>query len=216
MSEIILPKPYLSYSAMDLWMRDPAAYRKRYYIGEPYFSTPYTEFGNKVGNALETGKFFDPILKDVPRYSGMEHKIEIDVLGVPFLGYIDSYNPKTKAILEYKTGIRSKEGVKPWNRVKVRKHKQLTIYALLVREKYGDYNPNIKLVWMETKWSTVETTQTFCGKKLTSSAPGLKLTGVVEEFVRKIDPWELDRMAKIIRNAAEEISADYTKWLKKN
>lgn len=211
-----LPKTYLSYSSMDLWLRDKEAYRKRYYEGEPYLDTPYTQFGSKVGEALETGNYFDPILKDVPVYSDPEHELRVEIGGVPVLGYIDSFDPDTLAILEYKTGIRSKDGKPTWDRVKVRKHKQLPIYCLLVRKKFGDYNPDVKLVWMETKWSTVETKQTFCGKELTSTGPGLKLTGHIEEFDRHIEPWELDRMENIIKNIATEISEDYTIWKKTN
>ena len=213
---LALPKGYLSYSAMSLWERDPESYRKRYYMGEPYISTPYTDFGNKVGGALETGEFFDPVLEQVPRLSEFEHKIEMDVAGVPFLMFLDSFDPDTLKILEYKTGIKSKEGKDPWDRVKVRKHSQLSIYALGVRTEFGEYNPDVTLVWMETKWSTIDQTQTFGSKTFQQRVPGLRLTGHVQEFDRHIAEWELDRMETIIKKNAEEISNDYKKWKIKN
>lgn len=221
MSEIHLPKDYLSYSALSLWKRDPDGYRKRYYEGEPYFSTPYTEFGNKVGGELEAmakgeiDDYFDPILHKVPYYSNPEQKIEVDIAGVPFLMYLDSFDPDSLEILEYKTGIVGPGGREPWGRVQVRKHTQLPIYTLGVKLKYGSYNPKIKLVWMETKWSTVDHELKFQDKVISERRPGLKLTGRVETFEREIADWELDRMENIIRKAAEEISEDYIQWKKK-
>lgn len=224
-TELNLPKGYLSYSAMELWRHDPVAYRKRYYEGEPYFSTPYTEFGNKVGGALEelTPDGFEKAISFIPggehlhkveRYSKPEYKVTVDILGVPVLMYLDSFEPTDNAILEYKTGIKSKAGKDPWDRVKVRKHKQLTIYSLGIRELHGAYNPDIKLIWMETKWSQVTAAVEFGSKTFQQTYTGLKLTGHVETFHRRIEDWELDRTAEIIRATAEQISEDYTIWLK--
>ena len=215
-NKLTLPKPYLSYSAISLWLRDKDAYRSRYYENEPFVSTPYTEFGNKVGKALELGELFDDTLKKVPRNPVMEQKLTVDIEGVPFLGYLDSYDPDTKEVLEYKTGIISKEGKEPWSRLAVRKHTQLTMYQLAVLTKYGEYNPDIKLVWMETRWTKVPETVTIGSKEFTSDVPGLELTGRVEIFDRHIEPWELDRMARIIKEVAGDISNDYKLWMKTN
>lgn len=197
---------------MSLWNRDRESFRKRYYEGEPYISTPYTEFGNKVGGALETGELFDDTLQKVPRYSEMEYKIEEEIEGVPFLMFLDSFDPESLSILEYKTGIKSKTGEEPWNNVKVRQHIQLPIYTLGVAHKHGAFKPDITLVWMETKWSTVTTEVPFGSKVMKQTGPGLKLTGRVEKFNRTIAEWELERMRKLIRQAAEEITEDFSKW----
>lgn len=214
MSGLDLPKDYLSFSALSLWQRDPDTFRRRYYEGEPYITTPYTKFGNKVGDALETGNFFDQTLEKVPRLSSPEHKIEVSIAGVPFLMYLDSYEPDDYSILEYKTGILGRDGRKPWDRVKVRKHIQLPIYTLGVKLKYGDYNPNIKLIWMETKWSTIDEELKFQNKVFKERCKGLKLTGHIETFDRTIQAWELDRMEELIRTTAENISQDYKRWKK--
>lgn len=211
-----LPKSYLSYSAMDLWNRDRDAFRRRYYLGDPYFSTPYTEFGNAVGKALEDRDWNAPVLQPVvgkvPQLTTPEHQIEVEIGGVPILMYLDDFNPEDCSILEYKTGIRDKNGKAPWDRVHVRKHVQLPIYTLGVYKKYGNYNPDIRLVWMETKWSTITQERRFTKSVLTEKYTGLKLTGHVEVFDRKIERWELDRMEDLIRKTALEISEDYTKW----
>ena len=211
---IELPKGYLSYSALSTWKSAPDMFRARYYEGAPYLSTPYTEFGNKVGNALETGNLFHSCLEEVPRYDVMEKKLEVEIEGVPFLMYLDSFDSDTLAIAEYKTGIIGPGGREPWDRVKVRKHIQLPIYALGVREQFGDWNPDLKLVWMETKWSTVDHETKFQDQTFLERRPGLKLTGRVETFERTIAEWELDRMATLIRTAAEEITEDYKIWKK--
>lgn len=218
MSELVLPKPYLSYSAIDLWMRDKESYRKRYYLHEPYFSTPYTEFGNVVGGALEERQWdhpaLAPVVGKVPQQTHPEHRIDVEINGVPVMGFLDDFNLETKAIEEYKTGIRDKTGKPPWNYVKVQDHKQLDLYSLMVREKYGEWNPDIQLTWMETEWADISDLVEFGGAMLPNNYIGLRLTGKVKTFERRIDEWELDYMAKIIRSTAEEISEDYQLWTK--
>lgn len=215
MSDIVLPKGYLSYSAMELWLRDRPGYRARYYIGEPYFSTPYTEFGNVVGGALENREWDHPVLAPVrgkiPQGTHPEHLIEVEIAGVPILGKLDDFNLQNFAIEEYKTGIRN-NGKAPWDRVKVRKHKQLTLYTLMVKHKYGDWNPDIQLTWMETEWTRICEQVEFAGGTVPECYMGLRLTGHVEVFNRTIAEWELDRMEQFIRTTAEEISEDFTLW----
>lgn len=218
MSKLVLPKGYLSYSAMDLWLRDPDGYRKRYYLQEPYFSTPYTEFGNLVGGALEEREWDHPVLAPVrgkiPQGTHPEHLIEVEIAGVPILGKLDDFNLQNYFIDEYKTGIRDTKGKAPWDRVKVRKHKQLTLYTLMVKHKYGAYNPDIQLTWMETEWARIKEQVPFGAGFVEESRMGLRLTGHVEIFPRTIAEWELDRLEEIIRETAEDISNDYKKWKK--
>lgn len=183
-------------------------------------STPYTEFGNLVGGALENRDWDHPVLQPVkgkvPQGDHPEHKLEVEIAGVPILSFLDDFTMATKAIEEYKTGIRSKDGKAPWDRVKVRKHKQLTLYTLMVKEKYGEWNPDIQLTWMETRWANVSEAVSFGGSVLQDHYMGLELTGHVETFHRTIKEWELDRMAKLIRSTAEAISEDYQLWKKQS
>ncbi len=216
MSDLVLPKGYLSYSAMELWLRDRPAYRARYYLGEPYLSTPYTEFGNTIGKALEERDWDHPVLAPVrgkvPQGTHPEHKLEVEIAGVPILSYLDDFHLQTYAIEEYKTGIRDRDGKAPWDRVKVRKHKQLTLYTLMVKEKYGHWNPDIQVTWMETEWTRICSPIEFAGSVLEDCQVGLRLTGHVETFKRTIAAWELERMEHFIRTTAEEISEDYKLW----
>ena len=216
--QIVLPKNYLSYSAMELWLRDKQGYRLRYYLNDPYFSTPYTEFGNLVGGALERREWDHPVLAPVrgkiPQGTHPEHEIRVDIAGVPIFSKLDDFHLQNYFIEEYKTGIRDAKGDAPWDALAVRKHKQLTLYTLMVWRKYGAYNPNIQLTWMETAWGQVERVVQFGSKEIRESSKELYLTGHVEVFPRVIREWELLRMEEIIRKIAEEISEDYQTWQK--
>ena len=219
MTDLLLPKGYLSYSAMELWLRDREGYRQRYYLKEDWFSTPYTEFGNVVGEALENRDWdypaLAPVRGQIPQGTHPEHLIEVEINGVPILGKLDDFDLQDFSIEEYKTGIRN-DGKAPWDRVKVRKHKQLTLYTLMVKHKYGTYNPKIKLTWMETEWGRICKEVEFGGSKIQECELGLRLTGHVEVFKRTIAEWELDRLEVIIRETAEEISEDYKLWKTKS
>lgn len=199
-----LPKPYLSYSQFRLWKDNKDAYRRRYYFNEPSWDTPETLFGRQIAKKLEQG---DTVLSTVPRYDTPEHKIELEVGGIPLLGYLDSFHSTEHKILEYKTGHHSKDGKAPWDRVKVQKHEQLDFYSLLVEEKYGHVDPLTMLVWLETvkKQKTVE----FEGHILTGKDYTIELTGRVECFKRKVFSYERKNIKKEIISVAQEIAADY-------
>lgn len=202
---IHLPKPYLSYSALSLWKRDPVAFRAKYYDGVTQPETRYTIFGSEVHKLIEDGG-----MKHVPRYKKAEYAIEVVMDGIPVMGYLDSFCPARKAFLDYKTGIRLADGSPRWNAVEVQKLDQLPFYSLLIKEKYGTVQPTSKLVWLETAWVPSEETITFEGTTLTRMDQKLALTGTVEVFKRRIDEHERIRMRSWIIESAKEISEDYS------
>ena len=53
-----LPKPYLSFSAMEMWKSSKDQYRLKYYSKDDSytFSTMYTEFGKQIAEILEDKK----------------------------------------------------------------------------------------------------------------------------------------------------------------
>ena len=61
--KIILPrvdkegKCYISYSQHSKWKRDKKDYIKSYFFGERFEGNAYTDFGSKVGEALENNDF---------------------------------------------------------------------------------------------------------------------------------------------------------------
>lgn len=204
-----LPKKYLSYSQLNLWLKNKDNYRAKYYRGEPSHENPEMIFGKKIAKILEDPKEH-PILSTVPRYSISEHGIKTVVDEVPVLGYIDSFDPETKAFIEYKSGHLNSKGESPWNKVNVRKHEQLPFYSLLIEVTEGTVDRNCQLIWLETKFKSK--TMEFDGHILESDSRELELTGRVEVFKRVITKWERIRMRNLIKQVAKEISEDFTNY----
>lgn len=197
-----LPKPYLSYSSINLWLRSKDQFRRRYYEGEQLPQTPEMMFGREVHEQIENDG-----LPHVPRYSVSEKKIEVDIEGVPIMAYIDTFCPRYKRFREYKTGRERKDGSAPWDSVKVHAHDQLPFYSLLIQRKFGKVVKKTWLDWLEVRKSTRK--ETIGGITYEDGLYDLELTGRVESFERVIEQWERDRQVDIILKAAKEISDDW-------
>ena len=194
-----LPKGYLSYSALDLWLTSPERFRRRYYENKDKFTgNMYTDFGGAIHDKIERGEI------DVPH--GTHHEIEIrpTIRGVPLLCRIDSLGLPEGKVYEYKTGKH------PWNDDRVHSHKQLDLYAAAVRKHYGTYHPTTSLTWLETEVTQSEVT---LPNGYTMSQPTIQLTGTVHTFLRPIDPLTLDEFEKWLCRTANDITEDYQMWL---
>lgn len=200
-----LPKKRLSYSQVNLWNKNKEQYRTRYYRNEPLPENAEMIFGKTIAKRLEDN---DPELAFIPRYDKAEHGIEVEIDGVMVQGYIDSFDPVKKKFREYKTGHLNLKGFPPWDIVAVHKHEQLPFYSLLIEETEGTVDPICHLDWIETEFKnkTIE----FDGLTLETQSRDLFLTGRIETFERKIEPWERKRIREMIVRVAHEISADYT------
>lgn len=199
MNEYFLPKKYLSYSAISLWLQNKDRFRKQYYEGRPFQMTPELTFGKKIGELLEHG---DESVQHILRYPKPEQEITTTVEGVPIFGFIDSFDPERCAFLEYKTG---KE---PWTENRVQKHLQLDIYSLCIQQIFGRVEDVCHLIWMQTE--RVEHPQQ--GRITHADAYGIKMTGKVVTFERTITQAERDTMRELIVQVATEISQDYAVW----
>ena len=205
-----LPRDYLSYSAYSLWKKDKNKFRRKYYENEKDFENAETIFGKKIAKALEDGKS----IKGVEKTKHPEYKIEAKLEdGLKILGYLDDLDEDTLQIREFKTGHLNAKGKAPWDAVKVRKHKQLVFYCLLVKLKFGKYNPLTILEWMETVF--LDEKIEFSGYILTAKTKKLGLTGKVEKFERTIEEWELEKLKDDIILTAKEITEDYKLWKEK-
>jgi hypothetical protein len=163
------------------------------------WDSPEMLFGREIGELLEKN---DPSLSHIPRGTHPEYKIQTDILDVPVLCYLDSFTLDTKTIIEYKT---SRVG---WDQARVDKHGQLLMYASAVRSKHGEYDPNVTLVWLETR----QDTRDVLVDGFTMQVPSIVLTGRVEAFTRVIDPATLDDFEQELSTMAHEISDHYTLW----
>jgi len=200
-----LPRKYLSYSAFSLWKSSKDQYRKRYYLNEEIFDTVQSRFGKEQHERMEEN----------PDVKGSETKIECEIEGIPILGYVDSLDPDTLKIIDFKFSHLSKSGKEPWDIVKVRKHQQFPFYCLIVKTIHGKYNEEVELHWHETKFK--DNTIEFDGHILTSDKKHeMDVTGRVEVFKRIVQEYELDNIKAEIIKVAREISEDYTLWKSTN
>lgn len=200
-----LPNKYLSYSALYLWYTNKNQFRKRYYLKEKGIETRYTLFGKTAHESIET----DVRLTHIPKLPIKEHEIKVKIDGVPIRAFIDTFDKKTLAFYEYKTGLQHPDGAARWNLKRVQEHKQLPFYALLIREKYGKYNPNTLLILLETAWNN---DSVKIGDTEVIFSEDLQLTGRSEIFTRTITDEELEDMRKWIVTGYNQIVEDYDWW----
>ena len=206
-----LPRGYLSSSACDLWENNPQNFREKYYLGRGGFHSPYTDFGKWFADDIEKHPDTYP---NIPKYAVPEFPMKWVIEGVPTLGYLDSFCPFTKSILEYKTSI--VKGAGSWTPVKVQKWQQLPFYAMTIKEMFGELNPVIKLVVMNTEWQEVCKETKFgtkiireCSQRI-GFAEGATDNPII--FERVIADWEIEAMKKRLICIATEVSNDYTSY----
>ena len=223
MKPIILPRGYLSWSAMTLWEKSPARFEKEYFAGGDRLDTKYLKFGKSFAQYVEElcdlekelgsreaaaqavvskhgldSKAHDIFLR-LPMYETSEQEITVDVEGVPVLSYLDSSQLNPVLFKEYKTGKH------PWDRAKVQKHGQLPFYATILHALTGTMPEYCDLVWIQTKEAEQENKEGF----YSGEDRKIEFTGEMKEFRRVFQPIEVERMRKRIRKNAEEISAAY-------
>lgn len=185
---------------MSVWLSNKERFRREYFEGGERLDTKYLRFGKGIAKMIEEGKH-KAVLPNLPVYDKPEFKIEIDILGVPMLSFLDSYNSIKNVFLEYKTGKNK------WTKAKVQKHDQLLVYAVMLKHLTGKIPKFCDLIWIET----FDTPPLFTDFWIEES--GITLSGKVESFHRVFDKREIDRMEKLIVQTANEISAAYIKFI---
>ncbi len=124
-------KDYLSYSQIALWNGGlgKKEYITQYFMGIKPPTSPQMMKGSNIHDDLP-----DLLELDEDDINEFEYKIEENISGVNCLGYIDSIDFTNGILYEYKTG-------KPWTYDAVQNHKQLHMYYLLYKARFGVY-PN--------------------------------------------------------------------------
>lgn len=182
------PRPYLSYSQLACWEKDPNEYYQRYVEGLGMPRTPYLELGKRLAIALENGadEGGNPIINHLvlfmPHIGRHEVEIMTDFEGIPLKGVLDSFDEKSLTFREYKSGKR-------WTQSMVDRHGQLSFYQLLIHLKYGKFVNPIYLDWAETKEEDGE----------------LSFTGRIQTFKTERGLKDLIAIGGRIRCAWEEI-----------
>jgi len=128
----------LSYSQIGLFKRSKKEYYENYILGKKFEGNEYTDFGSKVGEALEHHDFskFKPTeqetLKNLKRLDEFEREVRLNYEGFYVLGFIDSNKSNLTEIIDYKTG-----GVKKEFQYAEQDYTQLCLYALSLRQETG-------------------------------------------------------------------------------
>jgi len=203
MENLILPKPHLSWSQLSCWLSNPNRYRREYFEAGEKLDTKYLRFGKGVAKLVEEGKHKE-LLPDLVVYEKPEFKIETNVLGVPILSYLDTYNPAENVFREYKTGKI------PWTKPRVFKLGQLVFYATALKHSCGKIPEYCDLDWIETKEHSGERVNDFWR----DNEKEINVTGRVVSFHREFDEREIEKMENLIVKVANEISKAYQAFLK--
>jgi len=203
MSKLILPKPHLSWSQMTCWLSNPVRFRKEYFEAGKKLSTKYLRFGSGIAKLIEEGKHTE-LIPDLLVYDTPEYEIKTEVLGVPILSYLDSYDSKNNVFYEVKTGKL------PWTRATVIKHGQLVFYATALKHSIGKMPEYCDLQWIETR-DAPKSVETGLQNE---SDDLINVTGRVLSFHREFHEIEVERMEEQIVRVANEISEAYQDFLR--
>ena len=202
-NKIILPKTYLSWSAMNCWESSPGRFRREYFEAGKKLDTKYLRFGKGIAEMIESGKHKE-LLPELIVYPVSEHEIRTEICGVPILSFIDDYDPENNVFREKKTGKI------PWTMAKVIKHGQLLFYATALKHSTGKMPEYCDLDWIQTRDTVDDEIDDFWKTKEKT----VKVTGVIKVFHREFDEREIEKMEERIVKAANEISDAYKEFLK--
>ena len=199
---MILPRKYLSWSQMNCWLSNPERYRREYFENSDKLDSRYLRFGKGMAKMIEEGKHKE-LLPDLIVYDSPEYEIRTEILGVPILSFLDTYDSKNNIFREYKTGKH------PWDQSKVQKHDQLLFYATALKFATGNMPEYCDLDWIETKEGTMEVDDFW-----RENENIINTTGRIVSFHREFDEREITRMEDLIVKVAEDISEAYQNFIK--
>ena len=185
---------YISYSQYSKWKDKPQDYIRSYFLGDRFDGNAYTEFGTKVGEALENDKYKGfskkekKTLKKATRLDEFERRIELDFGPFFVLGFIDTNNKKGTKLIDYKTGAMDKVAV-----YEADSYDQLAIYAAAMWQETG----------VQPKTAHVELIKRFGNPH--KSEP-LLVGKKVAKIEKDISPERIDKVCEDILKSAKDIS----------
>src|SRR5262245_13341970 len=150
-ASFLSPRPYLSWSQIQLFERSPDLYAQKYIYGKEEERSEAMRLGKRLSEALETQQAtgdnaLDNLLAFFPHYPEREYEIKarMDGVEVPLYGILDGFDPANLRIGENKSG-------RLWTQEMVDESGQLKMYALLVWLKYKKMPRQIMLRWARTQ-----------------------------------------------------------------
>jgi len=198
---LILPRPHLSISQINLWESDPSAYMKRYFLNIPDAPSPMMEFGKQFASNIEdyckmseanqiiteTDFNFPPnFLNNILLYPNVEYKLEHDFGDFKFIGYIDNASENFEIIRDFKTGTAA------WTQDRLENSLQMKAYSLILFKQKGII-PTCFIDYYKTRVK---------GKSM-------EWTDVHETYQHTFSMVDLVETDSRIRKAAEEIAEAY-------
>lgn len=220
MKKLNLPKrdksgvPYISYSQKTTWCKNKRDYIRQYFFGETFTGNAYTDFGSKVGEALENNDFSEftvkeqRFLKTIPRYDQFEREIKLQMDGFYVKGFIDTNSVVSyiedgvekelvKVVADYKTGDK-KTKIAEYD---TEDYHQLEIYSGAILQETGRL-PEECYVYLIDR-----TGNAFKGEKL-------KLGDEFITITKNIDEARVKQVLSEVQETAEEIADYYSVFLK--
>lgn len=188
---------YLSYSAINTFLKDKEQFVKTYILKEPFKGNAYTDFGSRVGKALEENDFClftkkeESVLKQVNRLDEFERRVLLNYDAFYMVGYIDTNTFDLTEIKDYKTG-----GIGKDFQYTLPDYTQLCYYALGIRQETG----------ISVKKASVEFIQRdgnpSSGLKVANVPPKIIEVDISEQRLKSVY-WDTIRIAKDIEKFYE-------------
>lgn len=197
-------KCYISYSQHSKWKDSKKDYIKAYFFGERFEGNAYTDFGSKIGEALEKNDFsaFDSVevktLEKVTRLDEFEREVKWDFEDFYVVGYIDTNDKDCKILIDYKTGSLDKVAT-----YEADKYDQLAIYAGAIEQETGKLPEQAHVELIERVGNA------FKGEELS-------LGREVIEIPQDISPGRVWQVKEDIIKVAGEIAEHYEVFNKMN
>lgn len=150
---MITPRPYLSWSSMNLFESNLESWKRVYLYGERLPVNRGMALGRQMAEGLEhdeaTGDpLLDLVMVSLPKFDVMDQPLETILKdgknSVPILIKPDTMKSDMTAFKEYKTGQA------PWTKKQVDESGQITFYATGIYLKTGKIPQDIELVHVQT------------------------------------------------------------------
>lgn len=230
----MLPKGYLSWSQMQIWMNNRDRYIREYFEDAKRLDTRYLRFGSAFSKMVENlceimnripnrMLAIEELRKEYPMDDNMVSVLmELDIEGISEFQIGNSGKQGDPCSVVKVRGIvpvlaffdkyirrtnalrEYKTGLAPWTMAKVIKHDQLPYYGVCLKWAGLPLPPYADLDWIETK-EVEEERQDFWR----DGAKVILATGKIKSFHREFDEREFERMEELIIRVAWEISDAY-------
>jgi hypothetical protein len=197
---MLLPKPYISVSQINLWYTDREKYINRYYLDLPEEPSIYMDFGKQFAEDTEAYIKDGIIMETFPNFyldkirplKGLEaeKEISLSINDIQVKGFIDAWDKENNKVIDFKTSG------KPWTIDTLKNSIQMKVYALAMFVN-GDKIPESQINWLGTK-------KTKNGLEFTGESYELNHTFVMDDLLKAI---------VLIENTCKEISEHFTSFL---